>query len=199
MAWYSYRFASVIPGNSVQPGGASIKVLLTSQANNDNFVLAPSRKGYLLMELTRICEASTTGKQLYLLQDACLLNGDEILEGIRALEAFIGEIMSNPTVVLEATKEKHQLTTTIHSAGFKPLEARVVYSNEGCINDGFYYPYTEKKILDLMDESYASNHPCTSDDGDQLSDVFNFLKSHLELLNFASKSGNTIAYAEMAD
>ena len=199
MAWYSFRFARALPSNVVQTDTQSIQKLLTSGEFNEHHVLASSRKGFLLMDLTSICEASTSGKQLYLLQESCLLKDDDILQGIRTLEALICEIMDNPSLALEATKQKHSITTTIHADGFEPLEAQVVYANESRIRDGYYYLYTEQEVRNLMTEAYASSDPCTSDDGDLLSDVFNFLKSHLALLKFAAASGHVVAYAEMAD
>lgn len=48
-----------------------------------------------------------------------------------------------------------------------------------------------------MNMSFASALPCTSDDGDTMTDVFNFLKSHLALLRVAEQSGHGIAYAEL--
>jgi hypothetical protein len=80
-----------------------------------------------------------------------------------------------------------------------PLEAEVVYGNTARENDGFVYFYTEEEVTNLMRDSFASNDLCRSDDGDQLSDVFNFLKSHLALLRSACKEGRVIAYAEITD
>lgn len=163
----------------------------------DLHVLALSRRGVLIWELARMCEMSTAGQRLYLLQEACLVEGLELMRCIEQLQAFIDEITCNPMLVLEATKENYQRTTTIHTQGFTPLEAQVVYGNNVKEKDGFVYVYTEEEVTNLMRESFASKDPCRSADGDELSDVFNFLKSHLALLKSARQEGRVIAYAEM--
>ena len=160
-------------------------------------ILALSRNGALIWKLARICEMSTSGQGLYLLQNVCLVEELELTRCIEQLEAFIDEITCKPVLVLEATKEKYQRTATILTQDFMPLEAQVVYGNNAREKDGFVYFYTEDEVANLMRESLASNDPCSSEDGDKLSDVFNFLKSHLALLKSAKQEGRVIAYAEM--
>lgn len=199
MAWYSYPLAKAIPFAALQRTDDPRQLLSEDENNAQHFVWGSSRGGVLLWELGRICEISSSGQQLYLLQDACLLQGPDIARCIAQLEALINEISCNPAVVLEATKEKHRATTTILADGFLPLEAQVVYADEARIVDGYVYAYTEAQVRELMDQSFASDSPCTSDDGDQLLDVFNFLKSHLALLKYAAQSGHVIVYAETSE
>lgn len=198
MAWTSCRVAMAIPVESLQRTRDPMELLSHSHKDPlDLHVLALSRRGVLIWELARICEMSTAGQRLYLLQESCLVEGLELMRCIEQLQAFIDEITCNPMLVLEATKEKYQRTTTIHTQGFMPLEAQVVYGNNAKEKDGFVYVYTEEEVTNLMRESFASKAPCRSDDGDELSDVFNFLKAHLALLKSARQEGRVIAYAEM--
>lgn len=98
MAWYSYLMGISIPLDLLD---ASIQPVEIVQAIKDpqHYVYANSRRGVLLGVLAEICKISTTGQQLYLLQDVCLDQGHQILRCIEQLEALIEEITVNPRLV----------------------------------------------------------------------------------------------------
>ncbi len=196
MAWYSNLLAVAIPPDLWEPTLEPFKSVQTIEEPK-HFVYSQSRRGALLRDLAQICEISTTGQNIYLLHDARLNPGADVMRCIEQLDALIGEIAANPSLVLEATRKEYSATTTLHAKGFQPLEAQLIHSNEAYVRDGWVYSYTEKEVHELMTRSFASNMPCTSDDGDTLGDVFNFLKSHLALLKFAAQCGHAIAYAEV--
>ncbi len=114
------------------------------------------------------------------------------------LEALINEIESNPALVVEATKDPYQPTLTLHAEGFEPLPAQLVYPSDAIIKDGWVYNHTEEQVQRLLSQSCASQTPCPDDDddGESLSFVFNFLRSHLSLLRFAAQAGKVVVYGE---
>jgi hypothetical protein len=148
--------------------------------------------------LGRIWKQASNGKNLYLLEDACLLQHEAMKHSVSQIEALINEIELNPALVIEATKDPYQPTITLHAKGFELLPAQLVYPSDAIIKDGWVYNYTEEQVRRFLDQSCASQTPCPEgdDDGESLSYVFNFLKSHLSLLRFAAQSGKVVVYGE---
>lgn len=197
MAWYSHTLAFAISGDQAEVD-ADPRKLLNGRGDFDRFVYAPSRNGCLLWQLGRIWEQASNGKNLYLLEDACLLQHEAMKHSVSQIEALINEIELNPALVIEATKDPYQPTITLHAKGFEPLPAQLVYPSDAIIEDGWVYTYTEEQVRRFLDQSCASQTPCpeSDDDGESLSYVFNFLKSHLSLLRFAAQSGKVVVYGE---
>jgi hypothetical protein len=199
MAWYSHTLALAIPEAQADPGADPRKLLDGSKQAMDRFVYAPSRNGCLLGQLGRICEQATNGENLYLLTEACLLKHEAIERAAKQLEALLNEIEVNPALVVEATKDPHQPSTTLLAEGFEPLPAQYVYPSDAIIKDGWVYYHSEEQVRHLLEQAGASKTPCPDgdDDGESLAYVFSFLKSHLSLLRFAAQSGQAVAYGEM--
>jgi hypothetical protein len=198
MAWYSHTLAFAISGDQAEVDADPRQILDGHKGDFDHFVYAPSRNGCLLWRLGCICKQASNGKNLYLLEDTCLLQHEAIKHSATQLEALINEIELNPALVVEATKEPYQPTITLHTEGFEPLPAQLVYPSDAIIKDGWVYNYTEEQVRCLLAQSCASQTPCPEgdDDGESLSYVFNFLKSHLSLLCFAAQSGKVVVYGE---
>jgi hypothetical protein len=196
MAWYSHMLAFAISND--HPDADPQTLLDAPIGEFDRFVYAPSRNGCVLWMLGRICEQVENGKNLYLLKDTCLLQHQAIKQAIAQLEALIQEIALNPALVVEALKEPYQPNLTLHAKGFEPLAAQLVYPDDAIIKDGWVYTYTEQQVRQLLDQSCASQTPCPEgdDDGESLLYVFNFLKSHLSLLQFAAQAGKVVVYRE---
>lgn len=199
MAWYSHTLAFMISGDQANLDIDPQKLLNESKEEMDYFVYAPSRNGCLLWRLDCICEKASNGKNLYLLEDICLLSHEEIKDSSRQLEALIKEIELNPSLVVEAMKVPYQPSITLNTEGFEPLSAQIVYPSDTIIKDGWVYDYTEEKVRRIVDQSHASQMPCPEgdDDGESLLYVFNFLKSHLLLVHRAEQSGYCVVYGEM--
>ncbi len=196
MAWYSHTLAFAISdGHPDADPGTLLDVPI---GEFDRFVYAPSRNGCVLWMLGRICEQALNGKNLYLLEDPCLLQHQAIKQSTAQLETLIQEIALNPALVVEALKEAYQPAITLHTEGFEPLAAQLVYLSDAIIKDGWVYTYTEQQVQQLLDQSCASQTPCpeSDDDGESLLYVFNFLKSHLSLLQFATQAGKVVVYRE---
>ncbi|WP_028946470.1 hypothetical protein [Synechocystis sp. PCC 6714] len=198
MAWYSYTIAFAISDDQAQVGADPRQILDGHKGDFEDFVYAPSRNGCLLWRLGCICEQASNGKNLYLLEDICLLQHEAMNHSATQLEALINEIKLNPALVVEATKDPYQPTITLCTEGFGPLPAQLVYPSDVIIKDGWVYNYTEQQVRHILDQSCASQTPCPEgdDDGESLSYVFNFLKSHLSLLHVALHSGKIVVYGE---
>jgi hypothetical protein len=198
MAWYSHTLAFAISGDQVEAGADPRKLLDGHKGDFDHFVYAPSRNGCLLARLGGICELASNGQNLYLLEDFCLLQHEAMMRFAAQIEALIDEIALTPALVVEATKEPYQPDITLHTKGFEPLPARLVYPGDAIIKDGWVYNHTAEQVRRLLDQSRASQSPCPEgdDDGESLLYVFNFLKSHLSLLRFAVQSGKVVVYGE---
>lgn len=198
MAWYSHTLAFAISGDQAEVDAEPRKLLDGHKGDFNHFVYAPSRNGCLLWRLGCICQQASNGNNLYLLEDACLLQHEAIAHSVSQIEALINEIELNPGLVVEATKDPHQPTITLHTEGFEPLPAQLVYPSDAIIKDGWVYEYTEEQVLRFLDQSCASQTPCpdNDDDGESLIYVFNFLKSHLSLLRLAAQSGKVVVYGE---
>ena len=199
MAWISHTLAFAIAADQADVGADPRTLLDGPKRAMDRFVYAPSRNGCVLWRLGRICEQARHGKNLYLLEDACLLQHAAVQQAALQIEALIDEMAGNPALVVEATKDPYQPTLTIHAEGFEPLPAEMVYPSDAIIKDGWVYNHTEEHVKRLLDQSRASQTPCPDgdDDGESLAFVFNFLKSHLALLRFAAESGRCVVYGEM--
>lgn len=198
MAWYSHTLAFATSGDKAEVAADPRKLLDGHKGDFDHFVYAPSRNGCLLSQLDCICKQASNGKNLYLLEDACLIQHDAIKRSAFQIEALIDEIVLNPVLVVESTKEPYQPSITLHAKGFEPLPAQLVYPSDAIIKDGWVYNYTEEQVRRFLDQSCASQTPCPEgdDDGESLLYVFNFLKSHLSLLRFAAQSGEVVVYGE---
>ncbi len=198
MAWYSHTLAYAISGDQAGVDADPRKLLDGHKGDFDHFVYAPSRNGCLLARLNCICKQASNGKNLYLLEDACLLQQNAIKHSASQIESIIKEIELNPALVVEATKEPYQPNITLHAKGFEPLPAQLVYPSDAIIKDGWVYNYTEEQVQRFLDQSCASQTPCPDgdDDGESLSYVFNFLKSHLSLLHIAAQPGKVVVYGE---
>ena len=199
MAWISHTLAFAIAADQADVGADPRTLLDGPKRATDRFVYAPSRNGCVLWRLGRICEQARQGKNLYLLENACLLQHAAVQQAALQIEALIDELAGNPALVVEATKDLHQPTLTIHAEGFEPLPAEMVYPGDAIIKDGWVYNHTEEQVLHLLDQSCASQTPCPDgdDDGESLAFVFNFLKSHLAVLRHAAESGRFVVYGEM--
>jgi hypothetical protein len=198
MAWYSHTLAFAISGDQVEPGAEPRKLLDGHKGDFDQFVYAPSRNGCLISRLGAICEQASNGSNLYLLEDTCLIQHGAVKQSAAQIEALIDEIALNPALVVEATKEPYQPNITLHTKGFEPLPAQLVYPSDAIIKDGWVYNYTEEQVRRFLEQSCASQTPCPvdDDDGESLLYVFNFLKSHLSLLRLAAESGKVLVYGE---
>ena len=199
MAWYSHTLAFAISGDQAVVDADPRTLLDGPGREKDAFVYAPSRNGCLLQRLGGICKQASNGGNLYLLEDACLLQHEAVKHSASQIEALIAEMELNPALVVEATKDPHTPTMTLLAEGFKPLPAQLVYPSDAIIKDGWVYNYTEEQVRRFLDLSCASQTPCPEgdDDGESLSYVFNFLKSHLSLLRHATQSGKLVVYGEM--
>lgn len=199
MAWISHTLAFAITADQADVGADPRTLLDGPKRAMDQFVYAPSRNGCVLWRLGRICEQARHGKNLYLLEDACLLQHAAVQQAALQIEALIDEMAGNPALVVEATKDPYQPTLTIHAEGFEPLPAEMVYPSDAIIKDGWVYNHTQEQVLRLLEQSGASQTPCPDgdDDGESLAFVFNFLKSHLALLRLAAGSGRFVVYGEM--
>jgi hypothetical protein len=198
MAWYSHSLGYAISADQVGVGADARQLLDSHRGDFDHFVYAPSRNGCLLLRLDQICKQASNGGNLYLLEDACLLQQNAIKGAALQLEALINEIALNPALVVEATKEPYQPNITLHTKGFEPQPAVLVYPADAIIEDGWIYNHSEEQVRRLMEHASASRTPCPDgdDDGESLPYVFNFLKSHLSLLRFAAQSGQIVVYGE---
>jgi hypothetical protein len=198
MAWYSHTLAFAIPGDQVGPGAEPRKLLDGHKGDFDHFVYAPSRNGCLISRLGGICAQASHGRNLYLLENAILIQHQAITQSAAQIEALIDEIALNPALVVEATKEPYQPNITLHTKGFEPLPAQLVYPGDAIIRDGWVYNYTKEQVRRFLEQSCASPTPCPEDDddGESLLYVFNFLKSHLSLLRLAAQSGKVVVYGE---
>lgn len=198
MAWISHTLAFAITADQADLGADPRTLLDGPKREMDQFVYAPSRNGCVLWRLGRICEQARHGKNLYLLENACLLQHAAVQQAAFQIEALLGEMAGNPALVVQATKEPYQPTLTIHAEGFEPLLAEMVYPSDSIIKDGWVYNYSEEQVQRLLEQSCASQTPCPQDDddGESLAFVFNFLKSHLALLRFAAESGRFVVYGE---
>lgn len=198
MAWYSHTLAFAISGDQAEVEADPRKLLDGHAGNFDRFVYAPSRNGCLLWRLGCICKLASNGSNLYLLEDACLIQHEAAKHAASKIEALINEIELNPGLVVEAMKERYQPNITLHAEGFEPLPAQLVYPSDAIIKDGWVYNYSEDQVRRFLDQSCASQTPCPEgdDDGESLSYVFSFLKSHLSLLRFAEHSGKVVVYGE---
>lgn len=198
MAWYSHTLAFAISGDQAEVDADPRRLLDGHTGDFDHFVYAPSRNGCLLWRLDCICKQASNGKNLYLLEDACLLQHEAIEHSASQIEALINEVELNPDLVVEATKDLYQPTITLHTEGFEPLAAQLVYASDAIIKDGWVYNYTAEQVRRFLVQSSASQTPCPEDDddGESLLYVFNFLKSHLSLLRFAAQSGQVVVYGE---
>ncbi len=198
MAWYSHTLAFTIARDQVEPGAEPRKLLDGHKGDFDHFVYAPSRNGCLISRLGGICAHASNGRDLYLLEAVCLIHHEAIRQSAAQIEALIDEIALNPALVVEATKEPYQPNITLHTKGFEPLPAQLVYPSDAIIKDGWVYNYTEEQVRCFLEQSCASQTPCPEDDddGESLSYVFNFLKSHLSLLRLAAQSGKVVVYGE---
>lgn len=199
MAWISHTLAFAITADQADVGADPRSLLDGPKRAMDRFVYAPSRNGCVLWRLGRICEQARHGKNLYLLENTCLLQHAAVQQAALQIEALLGEMAGNPALVVEATKDPYQPTLTIHAEGFEPLPTEMVYPSDAIIRDGWVYNYSEEQVQRLLDQSYASQTPCPDgdDDGESLAFVFNFLKSHLALLRFAAEAGRCVVFGEM--
>lgn len=196
MAWYSHTLAFAISGDQAE---ADPRQILDGQKGDfEYFVYAPSRNGCLLWRLGCLCKQASNGKNLYLLEDACLIQHEAMKHSTLQIEALINEVELNPALVVEATKEPYQPTMTLHAEGCEPLPAQLVYPADAIIKDGWVYNYTEEQVRRFLDQSCGSQTPCPEgdDDGESLLYVFNFLKSHLSLLRLAAQSRKVVVYGE---
>ena len=198
MAWYSHTLGYAISVDQVGVGADARTLLDSHRGDFDHFVYAPSRNGCLLLRLDQICKQASNGGNLYLLEDACLLQQNAIKHSAAQLEALVNEIALNPALVVEATKEPYQPNLTLHAKGFEPQPAVLVYPTDAINKDGWIYNHTEEQARRFIEQSSASQTPCPDgdDDGESLSYVFNFLKSHLTLLRFAAQAGQIVVYGE---
>ena len=198
MAWYSHTLAFATSGDQTEVTADPRELLNGHTGDFEHFVYAPSRNGCLLWRLDSICKQATNGKNLYLLEDAYLLQHKALEHSASQIEALINEIELNPDLVVEATKEPYQPNIMLHTEGFEPLAAQLVYPSDAIIKDGWVYNYTTEQVLRFLVQSSASQTPCpeNDDDGESLIFVFNFLKSHLSLLRFAAESGQVVVYGE---
>lgn len=197
MAWESHTVAFAISSDGINADSDPQELLATS-GDSKHFVYAPSRNGCLLWRLDNICKQASQGKNLYLLENICLLNHESIADCASQIEALLQEIASNPGLVVEATKERYQPNMTLLVEGFQPQPAELIYPSEAVIKDGWVYNHTEEEVRSLLEQSFASQTPCpeTDDDGESLLYVFNFLRSHLSLLRLAAQSGQVVVYGE---
>ena len=199
MAWYSHTLAFAISSDQAEVDADPRQILNGHKGDFDHFVYAPSRNGCLLWRLGCICKQSSKGKNLYLLEDACLIQHEAMKHSALQIEDLINQIELNPALVVEATKDPYQPNMTLNAEGFEPLSAQLVYPSDAIIKDGWIYNYTEEQVRCFLDQSCASQTPCPEgdDDGESLSYVFNFLKSHLSLLRLATQSGKAVVYGEI--
>jgi hypothetical protein len=199
MAWYPHTLAFVVSDDPVAAGADPRDLLDGHKGDFEPFVYAPSRNGRLLSRLRRIWEQAATGKNRYLLEDACVLQHDAVKHSVSQIEGLIAERESNPTLVVEATKDSYEPVITLHAEGFEPLPAELVYPSDAVIRDGWVYNYSEEEVRRLLDESRASRTPCPDgdDDGESLAYLFNLLKAHLSLLRIAAESGQVVVYGEL--
>ena len=198
MAWYSHTLAYAISREQAGVDADPRKLLDGHKGDFDHFVYAPSRNGCLLWRLDCICKQASNGKSLYLLEEACLLQHEAVTHSALQIESLINEIELTPSLVVEATKEPYQPTMTLHVEGFEPRPAQLVYASDAIIRDGWVYNHTEEEVRRFLGQSGPSQTPCPEgdDDGESLSYVFNFLKSHLSLLRLAARSGMVVVYGE---
>ena len=199
MAWYSHALAFSISGDQVGVDADPRKLLDENKGDFKHFVYAPSRNGCLRSGLSAICELASQGRNLYLLEDACLLRQNVIPHSAAQIDALIHEIELNPALVVEATKSPYQPTLMLHAEGFEPLLAQILYSSDTVIKGDWVYNHTEEQVRCLLVQSSASQTPCpeSDDDGESLLYVFNFLKSHRSLLGLAAQSGEVVVYGEL--
>jgi hypothetical protein len=197
MAWYSHTVAFAISGDGIDSDSDPRELLATS-GESKLFVYAPSRNGCLLWQLENICKQAAHGKNLYLLENICLLNHEAVVNSALQIEALLQEIELNPRLVVEATKEPHRPNLTLLAEGFQPQPAELIYSSDALIKDGWVYNHTEEEVRGLLGQSCASQTPCpgNDDDGESLLYVFNFLRSHLSLLRAAIQAGQVVVYGE---
>ena len=156
MAWYSHTLAFATSGDQAEVAADPRKLLDGHKGDFDHFVYAPSRNGCLLSQLDCICKQASNGKNLYLFEDACLIQYDAIKHSAFQIETLIDEIMLNPALVVEATKDSYQPNITLHAKSFEPLLAQLLYPSDAIIKDGWVYNYTEEQVRRFLDQSCAS-------------------------------------------
>ena len=161
-------------------------------------IYAHSRGGVLLDTVKCINDQYFETSSLYLLQDFIKLKGRAIVGALLYLEKLIDNIEKNPRKVLEATKTPYTPYLTIHTEGFEPLSAQMVYPSDIVVENGYAYHYTTDEVQRLIRSATASESPCpeTDDDGESLEYVFNFFKSQHHLLGVALKLDYVVVHAE---
>jgi hypothetical protein len=93
MAWVSHTLAFAILPDQADVG-ADLRTLLDGPKRAmDQFVYAPSRNGCVLWRLGRICEQARHGKNLYLLEDACLLQHAAVQQSASQIEPLPAEMV----------------------------------------------------------------------------------------------------------
>ncbi|MFN7966199.1 MAG: hypothetical protein U0V87_10985 [Acidobacteriota bacterium] len=198
MAWYSYTLAFAIPADDAAKI-SDAAALQSAWSEGTPFIHTASRNGTLLATLQAICTQWQRGDGLYLHRNFARLERNDIDAALAEVKALLDSIDNNPSIVVEATKVSYTPTITLHSAGFQPLQAEMVYPSDAVIKDGYVYLHTEDQVRKLLGEAVASQNPCPvgDDDGESLEYVFGFLKSHLRLLQMAAEEKLVVVYGEL--
>jgi len=172
------------------------KYLSSLKEEDGHSVIALSRNGRVIGTLKEIIDLLPFGADLYLLNESCILTGESLRKSCETLESILRELEGNPGIVCRATGCSHKETTEIHSRGFKPLPATIVYPPTARIENGWVYFYTESEVVSLLRKAQVSHDPKPprDDEGESLEFAFSLLKSHLSLLRNAVSSEMAVVF-----
>lgn len=198
MAWYSYTLAMAID----LPQAASISDAnsITSHYDEESrFVHTSSRNGVLLATLAEILNVYQPQSECYLLKDFAKLEGQQLELAIQQITQLLERIHQAPEGVSEATKSPYSPFITLQTEGFEPLAMEMVYPSDGLIRDGFFYEYPPEKVIEMLEKASPASYPDLPYDpeGESLTYLFCFLKSHLWLLKLIDPSRQALLYGEL--
>lgn len=180
-----------------------LAVVNETYTDKKRFLDTTSRNANNIWYLERICAHREAQLRIFLLDHYRLMRGSEITEALAEIEAFFEELTQKPSIVIEATRTRHQPEVDVSCNGVHgSIRMELVQEGYKRKENGWLYWYDEQEIHEALIRALScadlSDYFCKCD-AEGLEYALAFVAVHRPLLELAHEHGETFIYAQYKD